>query len=744
MTSNTRDAMRELKFYSDYSRTNPETGHAETWEQSVDRVMDMHEIFYADKMSMQLKKAIDKARQDYKDKLFLGSQRALQFGGEPMFKHQARMFNCLSSYCDRVQFFRECMYWLLCGCGVGFSVQKHHIAKMPRLNARTKGAASFTIPDSIEGWADAFGILIDSYTQVEIGPLNSDSSRSFEEFHGKEVHFDYSLIRPKGAMISGGFKAPGTDGLRQSLGKVEDLINRELGASNCDAVTMRSIVAYDIVMWLADAVLSGGVRRSATIALFSKDDDEMANAKIGNWFNDNPQRGRSNNSAILKRSETTAEEFAQLMKSVRDFGEPGFIWTDDEDITYNPCVEIGKYPQTIDGNSGWQGCNLCEINGGACTDEEIFYQACESAAIVGTLQAGYTNFKYVAPESKQIFDREALLGVSITGWMNNPDVLFNPEVQRKGAEIVRETNKLIAALIGINQAARTTCVKPSGNASVLLGTASGIHGEHAPRYFRNMQMNKKLDAAQAFRNSNPAATEESVWSTTGSDWIMSIPVESQEGSIYKSELYDTKQMEFVKNAQQNWVEYGTNVDLCAKPYIRHNVSNTIVVSDWDSVESYLYENRQWFAGISFLAASGDKDYPQAPFTQVFDHNELIGMYGEASMFASGLIVDGLHAFNSNLWRACDHVLHNMELDQNSENVLRIDWVRRARKFAGTYFNGDLKQMTYCLKDVFNYHKWCKIKRNWKNVDWSGMNAVEIDVDTTTAQACSGGVCDISL
>lgn len=742
MTSNTRDAMRELKFYSDYSRTNETTGMAETWDQSVDRVMDMHEKFYANKLNQALHVELDKARQAYKDKLFLGSQRALQFGGEPMFKHQARMFNCLSSYCDRVQFFRECMYWLMCGCGVGFSVQKHHINKMPNLNRRDNGAESFTIPDSIEGWADAFGILIDSYTQSESGQIDSDKSRRFEEFHGKEIHFDYSLIRPKGSMISGGFKAPGPDGLRQSLNKVEELIEREL--HGLDTIPFRSIIAYDIVMWLADAVLSGGVRRSATIALFSKDDDEMANAKIGNWFNENPQRGRSNNSAILLRDSTSAEEFAKLMQSVRDFGEPGFIWTDDEDITFNPCVEIGKYPQTATGKSGWQGCNLCEINGGACTTEELFYQACEAAAIVGTLQAGYTNFKYVAPESKAIFDREALLGVSITGWMNNPDVLFDSEVQRKGAQIVKDTNRRIAAMIGINPAARTTCVKPSGNASVLLGTASGIHGEHAPRYFRNMQMNKKLDAAQLFRSNNPNAVEESVWSTTGSDWIMSIPVESPDGSIYKDQLYDTKQMEFVKNAQQNWVEHGTNVELCAKPYIRHNVSNTIVVSDWDAVESYLYENRQWFAGISFLSASGDKDYPQAPFTQVFDHAELLRMYGEASMFASGLIVDGLHAFNNNLWQSCDHVLYGMELEQNSENVLKIDWVRRARKFADTYFDSDIKKMTYCLKDVYNYHKWCKIKRNWKEIDWTGLSAVDLDVDTTTAQACAGGICDLSL
>jgi len=235
-------------------------------------------------------------------------------------------------------------------------------------------------------------------------------------------------------------------------------------------------------MHMSDAVLSGGVRRSATICLFSPDDDKMLNAKTGDWFIENPQRARSNNSALFIRDTVTQEQFNRVFESTKQFGEPGFGFTDTVDTIYNPCFEIGMQPKTKDGISGSQGCNLTEINGSMCKTEQEFYDACKVAAIIGTMQAAYTDFKYVEETTKEIFEREALLGCSITGFMNNPDILLDPIIQRKGAEIVKEINKEVAAMLGINQAARTTCVKPSGNASVILMTASGIHGEHSPQY----------------------------------------------------------------------------------------------------------------------------------------------------------------------------------------------------------------------------------------------------------------------
>jgi ribonucleoside-diphosphate reductase alpha chain len=411
-------------------------------------------------------------------------------------------------------------------------------------------------------------------------------------------------------------------------------------------------------------------------------------------------------------------------------------------------VEIGMLPTNLaTGESGFQVCNLTEVNGGKCVSKEDFEIACKAGSILGTLQAGYTNFRYLSKASQEIIEREALIGVSITGWMNNPDVLFDKQNMIEGAEEVKKWNKTVAGLIGINQAARCTAVKPSGNASVILGTASGIHGEHAPMYFRNVQMNDQDDVLSLITEQNPDMVENSVWSNTGTDKVVSFPIVSKEGSIYKQDLMGVKQLEYVKLAQQYWVEYGTNVELCVDPNLRHNVSNTITVDDWDEVEQYIYDNRKWFAGISLLSAMGDKAYPQAPFTEVFTAQQIMDKYGEASMFASGLIVDGLHAFNNNLWVACDTVNGwGLKLDPDAkEDLLKRDWVRRAKKFANNYFNGDVLEMTNCLKDCFNLHKWKTIERSMQNVDFSVelQEKKFVEADSMGAQACSGGACELN-
>ena len=323
--------LSESKFYMGYSRWDEVKNRYETWDEAVERVMNMHRKKYKAKMSSELEGLISFAEKAYKDKRVLGAQRALQFGGEQLFKHEARMYNCSVSHCDRPRFFQEAMYMLLCGCGVGFSVQHHHIAKLPKIHKRfAKKSKVFTVPDSIEGWADAFGVLLSSYF---VG------GGTFPEYEGCQVHFDFSKIRPKGSLISGGFKAPGPDGLREALVKCEALLEDLLKDSK-DAIPLKPITAYDFVMHMSDAVLSGGVRRSATICLFSKTDKEMLNAKTGDWYITNPQRGRSNNSVMLIRSEVTREEWAEIMKSVKQVGEPGFIFTDNLEFCYNPLTKL--------------------------------------------------------------------------------------------------------------------------------------------------------------------------------------------------------------------------------------------------------------------------------------------------------------------------------------------------------------------------------------------------------------------
>jgi ribonucleoside-diphosphate reductase alpha chain len=725
--------LSDAKFYEGYARYIESEGRYETWNEAVDRVMKMHTGFYADHMSAKLLAYMDEAAAAYKEKLVLGAQRALQFGGEQLLRHQMKMYNCTSSYADRPEFFGEVFYILLCGAGAGFSVQHHHISKLPQVQPRTKQPKTHIVEDSIEGWATALDVLMSSYF---VG------GGKYPEFEGRKVYFDLSQVRPKGAKISGGFKAPGPEPLRRSLDKIEYILT---GLTiNDKTASLRPIHVYDIVMHTADAVLAGGVRRSATICLFSADDDEMAAAKTGSWYIDNPQRGRSNNSAVIVRDEITREQFAKLMQSIKQFGEPGFFFVEDKDITTNPCVEIGMYPQ-LDGKSGWQGCNLTEINGGKCDNEETFYRACRAAAILGTLQAGYTDFKFISDTTKAIFDREALLGVSVTGWMNNPDTLFDEKILQKGAEIVKKTNEEVAALIGINPAARTTCVKPSGNASVLLMTASGIHAEHSPMYIRNIQLNKDTEVARLIKRINPNMVEESAWSTNKTDYVVSFPVVSKQGSIYKDELVGVTHLDLIKKAQEFWVNAGTNIDRCAHPGIRHNVSNTVIVDDWDSVEEYVFNNRDYFAGISFLAMTGDKDYYQAPNTQVLNANQLVEKYGAGAVMASGLIVEALKCFD-NLWVACMTANGYGEdiAGDSHENTLKKDWVRRFNKFATNYFDGDVKKTEYCFKDVYLLHKWEKIQQTLSDIKWEDeLKEVKYtDIDTLGSAACVGGGCEL--
>jgi ribonucleoside-triphosphate reductase len=716
----TQQLLSDAKFYEAYARFDDDKGRYETWEEAVDRVMAMHRTYYKGK---KIGPELEKAARAYRAKLALGAQRALQFGGEQILKHQLKMYNCLSSYADRPEFFGEFFYALLCGCGVGASVQKHHVARLPKIIARTKAPKAHVVEDSIEGWATAVNVLMSSY--FEDGGVHP-------EYKGHRIYFDLTQIRPKGAKISGGFKAPGPDGLRLTLDRIEHILQGIVLIQKKAA--LKPIQVYDSLMHISDAVLSGGVRRAACIILFSPDDDEMMNAKTGNWFHENPQRARSNNSVVLVRDEVTLEQLNGIVTRIKEFGEPGFLFVNSREHCTNPCVEIGMFPQ-IDGESGFQACNLTEINGGQCETPEKFYEACEAGAILGTLQAGYTDIKFMSETSRKIFEREALLGVSATGWMLNPNVMFNEDVLQKGAQIVLETNKRVAKLIGINPAARATCVKPSGTSSIILMTPAGIHPEHSPAYIRNVQMNKDTEVAQLIKETNPYMVEESVWSASKSDYMVSFPIITKESSMYKDEVYGIKHLELIKKVQQNWVEYGTDLDLCVDKTVRHNVSNTVVIEEWDGIVEYLFENRYVFSGVSFLSATGDRVYNQAPNTKIKSMYEMVSEHGMGILFASGLIVDALKVFD-NLWVACRAV--NAYVNGADFDAMQGDWCRRYVKFAENYFDNDLSKVDTCLKDVYLRHKWEKIQQNLQPIDWSSLTEKRfIDVDTLAAAACMG-------
>jgi intein/homing endonuclease len=1114
-------ALQAYTFHSKVARYNPELKRRDTWTEANDRVLNMHLSRYP-QITEELKWAFEQS----KNRRVLGSQRALQYAGAPVLKKHARQYNCTSSYCDRVRFFQEALWLLLCGAGVGFSVQLHHVAKLPDFHeCRTKGLTldtkTYTIPDSIEGWADALGVILATYLPHE----------QFPEWQGVNVVFDYSEIRPKGAALSSGVgKAPGPEPLKKSLDAIRFLLERCVADGQ---LRLRSIDAYDIVMHASDAVLSGGVRRAATICLFSPNDSLMIKAKTGDWYYTNPQRGRSNNSVMMLRDETDELTFHQLMESVRQFGEPGFIWSDSTEMMVNPCfhpderistdkgqrklidlfneaqpnnvaydtrpgkddeldrkrvgikttlsspvrltqkqadifkivtehghqlrvtanhkfptvrgrlelkdlvvgdtlllpsgeqpfgsegsfeaglilgiitgdgvvcndlafvdvwekdfdvldeikkyihsllkqvsslanggreyedlswinqgedkkrigglrlfrylkenlgisnplsikdsvpecvwqgnrdmvagyiqglffadgtlnrsyhktkptfswrlnqsnepllvevqqllgmfgvvsrvtprrsagvrlspdgkggskifpvnssfdlilnrpnsiealksigcfgrkrdildgyiaycglscnkperyitkvksiepcgvsdvycltqyatnvviangivtgqcAEISMYPVDVEtGKSGWSACNLCEINGKKCKTKEDFMIAARAAAIIGTAQAGYTDLAYLGEVSERIFRREALLGVSITGMQDSPEILFDPEIQREVAKLVVSVNTEIATKIGINPAARCTAIKPAGTTSLILGTSSGIHPHHSKRYIRHVQANALEAPFQFLKSKNPSATEKSVWSKNCSDEVISFCIEVPEGSRTKKDVTAIKLLEMVCSTQNNWIKYGKVAKRCIQPWLSHNVSNTINVKpdEWEEVEEFIYAHRKELTGVSLLSSTGDLDYPQAPFVAIHTPSEIVKMYGDGSLMASGLIVDGLTTFDNNLWLACDYAMGVNTLDDSSTeggNSAKVDWIRRARQFADRYFEGKRKLMTYCLKEVHNWKYWCDLQREYIDVDYKELIEEEDNTKIAENIGCAGGVCELTF
>lgn len=443
-----RKFLSDLKLFADYFKWREDLGRYETWEEAVEDVMSGHlERFPS------IKDDLGFATEMYKNKIVLASQRSLQFRAEQIKAHVPKLYNCSVMYCSNPSTLGRAFYILLCGTGLGMSLIPEVISNLPRLKRRGNETVSYTVEDSIEGWADAADVLISSYCE---------SKARFPEYQGKIIRFDYSQIRPKGAHIAGGFKAPGHEGLQQSFERIEKLLDAE--TKDSESVTWRSIVAYDIFMHLADAVLSGGVRRSACNIIIDPSDTELIMAKTGDWSKSNPQRARSNNSVILDRSTTTPEELHKFISLNDGQSDLGFVLADNKYCIFNPCFEISFCYWDVIKKNNWedipiaQFCNLTEVAGGACKTPEEFYAACKAASILGTVQAAYTDFKFLNKETEEIVKGEALLGVSITGIAENMKLFSDPEVLQKGAEIVNKTNEELAKKIGINPAARCTCV----------------------------------------------------------------------------------------------------------------------------------------------------------------------------------------------------------------------------------------------------------------------------------------------
>ena len=567
--------LSDLTVYMKYAKFLPEYNRRETWEELVTRNMNMHIKKYPE-----LGGEIVEAYKYVYDKKVLPSMRSMQFGGKPIEISPNRIYNCAYLPIDHLDAFSEAMFLLLGGTGVGYSVQKHHVEQLPEIrkpNANRK--RRFLIGDSIEGWADAIKVLFKSYFGDQLST----------------PEFDFSDIRAKGAqLVTSGGKAPGPQPLKDCLHKLKSMLE-----SKEDGEKLSPIEVHDMVCHIADAVLAGGIRRAALISLFSADDQEMISCKAGSWWEQNPQRGRANNSAALLRHKITKEFFMDLWKRVEasGAGEPGIYFTNDKDWGTNPCCEIALRPN--------QFCNLCEVNVSDIESQEDLNGRVKAAAFIGTLQAGYTNFHYLRDIWKRTTEKDALIGVSMTGIGSGVVLGYN---MKEAAKIVKEENVRVAGLIGINKSARTTTVKPAGTTSLTLGTSSGIHAWHNDYYVRRIRVGKNEAIYKYLSENHPELVEDEYFRPHDTA-VISVPQKAPEGSILRTES-PFQLLERVKKITQEWVRPGHRTGSNT-----HNVSATISLKpeDWELAGEWMWNNREFYNGLSVLPYDNGS-YTQAPFT----------------------------------------------------------------------------------------------------------------------------------
>lgn len=563
--------LSDMAVHMKYARYLDDEGRRETWGELVDRNKEMHQRKFPE-----LSEDIERAYQLVHDKKVLPSMRSLQFGGLPIERNNARIYNCAYLPIEDVSAFSETMFLLLGGTGVGYSVQFRHVNKLPVVKGNNGKRKKYTIADTVEGWADAVKVLMESY------------------YDGTNpIDFNYDSIRAKGAklVVTGGV-APGPAPLRTCLTNIVNILDGATGRR------LSPLEAHDIQCHIADAILSGGIRRAAMISLFSPDDWEMMRAKSGHWWVRNPQRGRANNSVILLRGKTKEKMFNRVWAATHasGSGEPGIYWTNDLDWGTNPCAEIALKP--------YQFCNLCEINGSNVEGEDDFYKRCNAASFIGTLQASYTDFVYLRDVWKTTTEEEALIGVGITGIASG---LIKDTWLEDGASQVKYTNSIFARDIGINQAARTTTVKPSGTASIVLGSSSGIHAWHNDYYIRRMRVFKNEAIYKYLVRVFPQLIEDSQMNPDG-EAILSIPQKAPERAVLRTEsALDLLERTLLYN--ELWVREGDRGSVNC-----NNVSATISLKpeDWYVFGVDMWERRDEYNGISVLPYDGGS-YVQAPF-----------------------------------------------------------------------------------------------------------------------------------
>lgn len=616
-----KQALSDITVFNKYAKFLKELGRRENFSDIATRNMNMHIEKYP-----HMEEEIRLVYREYvQTKKVLPSMRSLQFGGRPILMAENRIFNCAYAPAESVRFFSELMFLLLGGTGMGYSVQHRHIDKLPKVkNPESDSEYKFQVQDSIVGWSDAVKVVCKAFFNAGTLPI-----------------FDYRDIRDKGSdLVTTGGQAPGPEPLKRCIEQLIKMFRNAVGRK------LTPIEVHDMACVIADAVLAGGIRRAAMISLFDRTNTEMLTCKslvnVTNltlieanedkfsisfedmygsliksevskydydqylmtgklqWYLVYPYRARSNNSAVLPRGKVSEQEFTSIMKMVEDSGcgEPGVYWTNNEDWGTNPCCEIALRP--------YQMCNLTEINAGAIKSQKDYNNAAKAASFIGTLQAGYTDFHYLNPKWRIACEKDALLGVSMTGIASDTVTKLD---MSWAAECVIEENIRVAKLLGINRAARTTCVKPAGTTSLVLGTSSGIHAWHADYYIRRMRAGKDEALAQYMMKVAPQLVEQDVF--VPHQVVLSFPQKAPTGATVRTESM-LSLLARVYDVSTKWVANGhydgTN---------QHNVSCTISVKpdEWKEITSWMWTNRDHYNGISVLPYNGGT-YVQAPFEDI--------------------------------------------------------------------------------------------------------------------------------
>jgi ribonucleoside-diphosphate reductase alpha chain len=570
-----QEILSDITSFLKYRKYNAQLKRRETWDEMVTRNKNMHLVKFP-----QLNEEIENAYKYVYQKKVLPSMRALQFSGKPIDINNVRIYNCAYLPIDEYRCFNEIMFLLLSGTGVGYSVQNHHIDKLPEIKIPTK-TKRYLIGDSIEGWADAVKILMKSYLMGGPKPL-----------------FDARDVRPKGAsLLTAGGKAPGPEPLMECLFHIEKILNRK---QNGDKLT--SLECHDIICHIADAVLSGGIRRAALISLFDMDDEEMLTCKFGEWYELNPQRGRANNSAMILRHKIKKKEFIDLWKKVEasNSGEPGIYFSNDSNWGTNPCCEVALRP--------YQFCNLTTINVSNIESQEDLNNRARAASFIGTLQASYTNFHYLRDIWKKTTEKDALIGVSMTGIASG--VVFNYNLE-EASLVVCEENATRAKQIGIKPAARNTVIKPEGTSSLVLGTSSGAHDWHDDYYLRYIRLGKNESLYMHLAINHPELVEDDYFKPS-IQAVVFVPQKAPEGAILRKNTTAIQLLERVKKLNIEWIKPGHR-----KGENTNNVSATISIkeNEWEEVGEWMWKNKDFYNGLSVLPFDGHT-YIQAPFTSI--------------------------------------------------------------------------------------------------------------------------------